>query len=1162
MRVAVRDVLSLDIILTEICLMSMNRQPPVGTPCVSTVNHPPPPPPPPRRSTRSDPVGLTARPFGCVRKTLLTALAALVLGSGLIGEAWAGHCSLPSDAKPEFLDDMPSSVTEAFFATLIFPVNCNTFFGADVAGALVTDLELDDFIVTNGTATYIQYPQFPVQSGKQYYVISFKPSNDGVMKIKVRTQAAKIYEPDGHALNRNLHETWYPGTSQTSFVTAALQPTVIVSSEAVAPVSAPFKVNIDFDRAKYGVFGLSHDEIQVTGGTESTFKGSGLNYSILVTPDESALSLGNAVTVRIPANAARDNGDSVGNQASNLFTIAVDTSEPGLGISGRGSPSGDQIVTVEFTKFVEGFDERDVMVSGGAVRAGSLTERAQGRIYEVAVTPSAAVVEVAVAAGAAADLLGQPSAAASATLDAVMEKIQVSGPQGTVTGEFGVTIASTEAFGDTGAMGETLRLSSAAVTIVNGTLAEAFLTDSSSPGSIAGSSYAGTVIPSGPGVVTVRLATGAVRDRAGNPSAASNVFNVSADTATAEVPTQVQGLKAQAGLFEVVLTWTPNPDEATAYETRHWAAHASQPDDGWVTVPKLGEDLPSHIIIDGLSFFAYAFQVRARNQIGPGEATEKVEATPLSTGTMLKPKAPEDLRAEIVSDTSVTLHWTVDPSISHDYYEYDLDKSDDWQKTQTFGVAINTHPITGLAAGTTVIRFRLGNEHGPGIYGEVNVTLPPLPGALSLLTVSPAVGVGQVRLEWIPPLINGSPDDTNLTGYQYSVDGQATWITVSGAAARYVETTLPTDGAIIYVFWARAVNARGVGPATSASHTWAATAPANLRAVPGNKTITVYWDAPAADAGITHYNYKVTDSDGDTVASGSNLAAPLTSIAISTGLVNGTMYKIEVAANTLNSEANATVTATPTDAAAVVLSRNQLEVAESGGTEQYTVQLNRAPSGAVTVTPSSNAPGTATVSGALTFRVADWEQGQTVTVTGVNDATDGNRTAEITHTVVGGGYGAAPAVKVAVTVIDDDAPLVSLVVTPAVISEEGGVSTVTATLPDRAAGSDVTVTVSARPEEGARLEDFILSLSPTLTIAAGQMESTGTVTVTAVSDPGDLDECPEAGGGRGDSGKHVTGAGAAGSGAGDQGRVSRGHHGDVCGGGGDRCDDGHVFLGA
>ena len=81
---------------------------------------------------------------------------------------------------------------------------------------------------------------------------------------------------------------------------------------------------------------------------------------------------------------------------------------------------------------------------------------------------------------------------------------------------------------------------------------------------------------------------------------------------------------------------------------------------------------------------------------------------------------------------------------------------------------------------------------------------------------------------------------------------------------------------------------------------------------------------------------------------------------------------------------------------------------------------------------------------------------------------------------------------------DEDQPTVTLAFTASSISENGGSTTVTASL-DAAAGSDLTLTVGVHPDtRTAAVAGDITQSGTTLTIAAGQTSSTGTVTVTAV----------------------------------------------------------------
>ena len=116
----------------------------------------------------------------------------------------------------------------------------------------------------------------------------------------------------------------------------------------------------------------------------------------------------------------------------------------------------------------------------------------------------------------------------------------------------------------------------------------------------------------------------------------------------------------------------------------------------------------------------------------------------------------------------------------------------------------------------------------------------------------------------------------------------------------------------------------------------------------------------------------------------------------------------------------------------VTLSESNVPLDEAPGTVQanvgaYTVVLNTAPTGSVTVTATSD-HATVTVdtdatplTRDLTFTTGDWNTAQTVAVTVLQDGDSGNESATISHTV--SGYGSvASAASVSVMVRDDDVP--------------------------------------------------------------------------------------------------------------------------------------------
>ena len=191
------------------------------------------------------------------------------------------------------------------------------------------------------------------------------------------------------------------------------------------------------------------------------------------------------------------------------------------------------------------------------------------------------------------------------------------------------------------------------------------------------------------------------------------------------------------------------------------------------------------------------------------------------------------------------------------------------------------------------------------------------------------------------------------------------------------------------------------------------------------------------------------------------------------------------------------------DAAALTFAGGPLRVAEAGGTAEYTVVLISQPSGDVTVTPSSDATGNATVSGPLTFTAQNWNVAQAVTVTGVDDAiAGGDRQATISHGISGGGYDAVSADVVTVTVIDDD--IAGVAVDPVaglITTEAGGTATFTVMLESEPT-AEVTIGLSSSDlSEGA--------VSPArLNFTSDNWSTPRTATVTGIDDDvtdGDVD---------------------------------------------------------
>ena len=205
-----------------------------------------------------------------------------------------------------------------------------------------------------------------------------------------------------------------------------------------------------------------------------------------------------------------------------------------------------------------------------------------------------------------------------------------------------------------------------------------------------------------------------------------------------------------------------------------------------------------------------------------------------------------------------------------------------------------------------------------------------------------------------------------------------------------------------------------------------------------------------------------------------------------------------------------TVTLTDDDAAPnVTMVVSPASISENGGVSTVTVRLSHTSSAATTITvsptpvsPADASDYTLSTPATLTVAAGQTMSAGTVTITGVTNAdATGNKTVTVSSTLTNS-VGTGSITDVTLTLVDDDVPNVTLVLTPASITENAQVSTITATL-DRIATTAATVTVSAMAVSPAVAGDFTLSTATTLTFAANVTTSTGTVTITSVNDTTD-----------------------------------------------------------
>ena len=183
--------------------------------------------------------------------------------------------------------------------------------------------------------------------------------------------------------------------------------------------------------------------------------------------------------------------------------------------------------------------------------------------------------------------------------------------------------------------------------------------------------------------------------------------------------------------------------------------------------------------------------------------------------------------------------------------------------------------------------------------------------------------------------------------------------------------------------------------------------------------------------------------------------------------------------------------------ARVTLALTPSSISENSGVSTVTATLSHSSSAATTITVRPVA-GAYTVGSDSTITIAAGQTANasdTVAITAVDNTTDApNKNVTVTG-VAGNAQGVGSVTGAALTLEDDDAaPDVTLALMPSSISENGGVSTVTATL---AHLSSAATTITVRPVAGAYT---VAATDSTITIAAGQTaNASDTVVITAVN---------------------------------------------------------------
>ena len=264
------------------------------------------------------------------------------------------------------------------------------------------------------------------------------------------------------------------------------------------------------------------------------------------------------------------------------------------------------------------------------------------------------------------------------------------------------------------------------------------------------------------------------------------------------------------------------------------------------------------------------------------------------------------------------------------------------------------------------------------------------------------------------------------------------------------------------------------------------------RASSEETTVTV---SASPGSGAVEGDYRLSRNTTLTIAAGTRSSTGVVTLTVMDNQVDTANKIVTVSATVANSQGavapvDALLTVTDDDVRGVTVTKTTLDIDE-GDTGTYTVVLTSAPTGEVTIMPSSDNPDV-TLSGALTFTRANWDSAKTVTVTAAGDEDAANDRAMITHAVTG--YSGVTAAEVAVTINDNDATVVTLTGPKGDVTE-GDTKAFTVNLSRALVDGESLVAPLTLTGSATRGTDYTLACASATGVACAGLNS-GTATVT------------------------------------------------------------------
>ncbi|WP_197454368.1 Ig-like domain-containing protein [Stieleria varia] len=406
--------------------------------------------------------------------------------SGVVADG-AGSLNVASDdlvVKVDLSSPKPVlSATRSHVNTFLFDVGID--FAEPVSGFGSSDL-----IISGGSLVLLR------DNGDGSFTATVNAAFDGTVSVAVAAGSASD-------LAGNLNLTADP----LGVVVDTIAPSVVLSASSVPTNATQVTISAAFSES---VSGLDTDDFTVSGGVVNQVVHQGGNvYDVLIDVAGDGL-----VSAFIPTGAATDLAGNT-SRISNTVSVVVDQVAPVPRLSGPVTPINfNQFgVTIDFGEFVNDIDAGDVVVTGGTV--SSVNHLGNGR-FGLTVDGEEGIVTVDVPAGQTQDAAGNDNLAATplqVIVDFTAPTPVISGPQNPLNvSTFDVVID----------FGEAVRQFTADdISVVGGAVGA--LVDNND------GTYTASVTAVDEGVVTLRVASGAARDFAGNLSNAALATEVVVD---------------------------------------------------------------------------------------------------------------------------------------------------------------------------------------------------------------------------------------------------------------------------------------------------------------------------------------------------------------------------------------------------------------------------------------------------------------------------------------------------------------------------------------------------------------------------------------------------------------------------------------------------------